>query len=176
MHIVAFAASSSTHSINKKLISYAAGLMPQHQVEILDLNDFELPLFSEDRELELGQPDLAKQFLHKLDNADALLVSFAEHNGSYSAAYKSLFDWCSRINTKVFQGKDMVVLSTSPGQAGGKNIMASALNSIPHFGGNILGSLSIPSFYNNFDTETMALTNEDYKKRLNEQLSHFSRN
>ena len=176
MHIVAFAASSSTRSINKKLISCAAGLMPQHQVEVLDLNDFELPLFSEDRELELGQPDLAKQFLHKLNNADALLVSFAEHNGSYSAAYKSLFDWCSRINTKVFQGKDMVVLSTSPGQAGGKNVMASALNSIPHFGGNVLGSLSIPSFYDNFDAETMMLTNADYKNRLIEQLTRFSGN
>lgn len=173
MHIVAFAATSSTRSINKKLITYAAGLIPQHQVEILDLNDFELPLFSEDRELELGQPDLAKQFLHKLGNADALLVSFAEHNGAYSAAYKSLFDWCSRINTKVFQGKDMVVLSTSPGKAGGKNVMAAALNSIPHFDGNVLNSLSIPSFYDNFDSEAMTLTNEDYKNQLIKTLNAF---
>ncbi len=173
MHIVAFAASSSTTSINKKLITYAVGLMPQHQVEVLDLNDFELPLFSEDRELELGHPELAKQFLQKLDNADALLVSYAEHNGSYSAAYKSLFDWCSRINTKVFQGKDMVVLSTSPGKAGGKNVMASALNSIPNFGGNVLGSLSIPSFYDNFDSEKMALTNEEYNNQLIQTLNAF---
>ena len=174
MNIVAFAASSSSQSINKKLITYVAGLIPQHQVEILDLNDFELPLFSEDRELELGQPDLARQFLHKLGKADALLVSFAEHNGSYSAAYKSLFDWCSRINTKVFQGKDMVVLSTSPGKAGGRNVMASALNSIPHFGGTVLSSLSIPSFYDNFDSETMSLTNEDYKNQLIRAIDTFT--
>ena len=108
MHIVAFAASSSTRSINKKLISCAAGLMPQHQVEVLDLNDFELPLFSQDRELKLGQPDLAKQFLQKIGNADALLISFAEHNGSYSAAYKSLFDWSYYLPHRVRQAVKML--------------------------------------------------------------------
>ena len=50
MNVVAFAASSSTQSINKKLVTYAASLLPAHNVEILDLNDFELPLFSVDRE------------------------------------------------------------------------------------------------------------------------------
>ncbi len=173
MNIVAFAASSSTQSINLKLVNYAASLMPQHRFDVLDLNNYELPLFSEDREREIGQPELAQQFLHKLGNADAILVSFAEHNGSYSAAYKSLFDWCSRINTKVFQGKDMVVLSTSPGPGGGKNVMATALDSIPHFDGKVLASLSMPSFYDHFDVEKSQLTDQDYNNQLIEVLSVF---
>ena len=53
--IVAFAASSSSHSINKQLVTWTAGLVENAQVEILDLNDFELPLFSIDREDELGK-------------------------------------------------------------------------------------------------------------------------
>ena len=170
MNIVAFAASNSTQSINKKLVTYAASLIPQHQVEILDLNDYELPLFSVDREEELGQPDLAKQFLGKLDACDAIIVSFAEHNGSYSAAYKNLFDWCSRINSKVFQGKDMIVLSTSPGPGGGRNVLAAALNSIPHFNGNVLASLSVPSFYDHFDIENNRLSDEDLNTQLVEAL------
>lgn len=170
MNIVAFAASSSTQSINKKLVTYAASLLPAHSVEILDLNDFELPLFSEDREREIGQPELAHQFMNKLGDADAIIISFAEHNGAYSAAYKNLFDWCSRINNKVFQGKDMIVLSTSPGAGGGKNVLAAALNSIPHFNGKVLASLSIPSFYDHFDMENKKLTDENLNTQLIEAV------
>jgi NAD(P)H-dependent FMN reductase len=46
MNVLAFAASSSKNSINKKLVTYAAGLLEQAQVEILDINDYEMPLFS----------------------------------------------------------------------------------------------------------------------------------
>ena len=60
MNIVAFAASNSTKSINKKLATYAASLVDDASVEVLDLNDYELPLFSTDKEEELGQPELAQ--------------------------------------------------------------------------------------------------------------------
>lgn len=171
MKIIAFAASSSSQSINKKLLSYAATLIPQHNVEILDLNDYENPLFSEDRERELGQPELAKAFLKKLGDADAIIVSFAEHNGSYSAAYKNLFDWCSRINNKVYQGKDMVVLSTSPGPGGGRNVLAAALGSLPHFDGQVKASLSIPSFYDNYDADNLCLKDTELNRQLIEALA-----
>lgn len=72
-------------------------------------------MFSEDKENAIGKPEIAKDFLAKIKNCDALIISFAEHNGSYSVAYKNLFDWCSRINPQVYQGKAMVLLSTSPG-------------------------------------------------------------
>jgi len=77
-----------------------------------------MPLYSEDREKKLGQPDAAKRFFNKIGTADALLISYTEHNGSFTAAYKNLFDWTSRIDPKVYQGKSMVLLSTSPGPGG----------------------------------------------------------
>ena len=74
MNILAFAATSSTKSINKHLVTYAAHLFAQEvkeaTIEILDINDYELPLFSEDREVQLGQPELAKQFLNKISQSD----------------------------------------------------------------------------------------------------------
>jgi NAD(P)H-dependent FMN reductase len=33
----------------------------------------------------------------------------SEHNENYSAAFKNVFDWCTRINGKVFQKTDAVV-------------------------------------------------------------------
>ena len=66
MKVIAFAATSSKNSINKKLVSFATSLLEGHEVEILDLNDFELPLFSVDREAELGKPSLAQAFVDKI--------------------------------------------------------------------------------------------------------------
>nr|WP_054342033.1 NAD(P)H-dependent oxidoreductase [Neptunomonas antarctica] len=174
MKILAFAASSSTRSINKKLVTYAATLLADSQVEVLDLNDYELPLFSEDKEIELGQPSLAKDFLDKITASDAILISFAEHNGSYSAAYKNLFDWCSRINPKVFQNKPMVLLSTSPGAGGAASVLAQALKSAPFFGGDVKASYSMSGFYENFDVENGRIKNQDMNASLVSALGQLA--
>ena len=161
MKVTCFAASSSRASINKKLVTYAAGLIEDAEVEILDLNDYELPLFSVDREAELGQPPLAQAFLDKISGSDALVIAFAEHNGCYSAAYKNLYDWASRIEAKVYKDKRIVLLATSPGGRGGKSVLELALAQIPRFGGEIRGSVSMPRFYENFDRERGAVKNSE---------------
>ncbi|MDP1976742.1 NADPH-dependent FMN reductase [Undibacterium sp.] len=166
MKLLAFAASTSKKSINKQLVTYAANLLTDATVDVLDLNDYELPLFSVDKEAELGKPALAQAFLDKIAASDAIVISFAEHNGSYSAAYKNLFDWCSRVNGKVFQGKPMVMLSTSPGARGGASVLAAATGSAPFFGGEVKASLSVPTFYENFDVEKQELKNEELKAKL----------
>ncbi|MFT6390121.1 MAG: NAD(P)H-dependent FMN reductase [Cellvibrionaceae bacterium] len=166
MNLLAFAASSSKKSINKQLVTYAAGLVDSANIEVLDLNDYELPLFSEDKEVEIGQPALAQAFLDKIATSDALMISFAEHNGSYSAAYKNLFDWASRINPKVFQNKPMVMLATSPGAGGGSRVLAAATTSAPYFAGDLKASLSVSSFYDIFDVTLGQVINEDIQSQL----------
>ena len=166
MNVLAFAASSSTKSINNHLVRYAASQLEGVKTEILNINDYELPLFSEDREEQLGQPELAKEFLHKIGNSDAVIVSFAEHNGSYTAAYKNIFDWASRINPKVFQNKPMVLLATSPGPGGASRVLALAMASVPHFNGVVKASLSVPSFYDNFDIEQGRITHDEINRQL----------
>jgi chromate reductase len=169
--VTCFAASSSRNSINKKLATYAAGLVEDAEVEILDLNDFELPLFSADREAELGQPELAQAFLDKISGSDGLLISFAEHNGCYSAAYKNMYDWASRIQPKVYQDRRMVLLSTSPGGRGGKSVLELALSQIPRFGGEIRGSVSVPSFHENFDSDRSVITNPEIETEIRAALA-----
>ena len=164
--IIAFAASSSSRSINRQLVSYTAGLFADAEVEILDLNDFELPLFSVDREDQLGQPDLAHAFVQKIENCDGIIISFAEHNGCYSAAYKNIFDWASRIKPKLYQDKPMLLLATSPGGRGGKSVLELALSQIPRFGGQVKASLSVPMFAENFDSDSGAISNDEIGAQL----------
>lgn len=177
MKIIAFAATNSRNSINKKLVTFAANRLAAKtggEVEVLDLNDFEMPIYSVDREAEGGIPEPAKAFFEKIGEADKVLVSFGEFNGSYSVAYKNVFDWASRIDQKVYQGKSTVVLATSPGPGGAQSVLAAAVNSAPYFAMEVKGSMSLPSFFENFDTEKAELTNEVMLEQLDAVLDHIS--
>ena len=174
MKILTFAASSSSKSINRQLATYAASLVTGATVEVLDINDYEMPLFSQDKEAELGQPDAAKAFYAKLGQADAIIISFAEHNGSYTAAYKNLFDWTSRIDMKLFQNKPMVLLATSPGPGGAKSVLTTAVASAPYFAADVKASLSVPSFFDNFDSGKQEICNPEIVNELKVALSHLN--
>lgn len=176
MNILAFAASSSSKSINKALVTHACDLLENELIEgcattTLDLNDFEMPIYSQDREEQDGIPQLAHDFYQAIGDADALLISYAEHNGSYSAAYKNIFDWMSRIDMRVYQDKPTIMLSTSPGRGGGANALRTGVESAPYFGNDLKASLSIPRFYDNFDLAEKKLTNEEISAELRQALS-----
>ena len=175
MNILAFAASNSKKSINKQLIIYASKLIDfANNIEIIDLNDYELAIYSPEREEKLissgGVPKKAKDFYSKIGQADVLIISFAEHNGSYTAAYKNIFDWMSRIDAKVYQEKPVIMLSASPGSKGASSVLKSAIDSADYFGAKLLGSLSIPDFNKNFDINTHKLTNKELINKLNNLL------
>jgi NAD(P)H-dependent FMN reductase len=176
MKILAFAASSSSKSINKQLVSHAVGVLKAEivkdaQIEILDINDYEMPIYSSDREEAGGIPDLANQFAAKIGAADALLISYAEHNGNYTAAYKNLFDWTSRLEGSVFQDKPMVIMATSPGKGGAASVLALAKTSAPFFGADVKADLSIASFYDVFDLENGQLKDAGIQAQMRAALS-----
>lgn len=170
MKIIAFGASNSKHSINKKLATYAAKLFEGAEIEVLDLNDFEMPLFSVDREKEIGQHELAKAFLAKIAGANFIVCSIAENNSNFSAAFKNLYDWCSRIEVKVWQGKPMLLITTSDGKRGGKNVMEIAKKHFHKYGAKIKASFSFPSFYANFDSQGGKISNADLDKQLRQLI------
>ena len=97
-NIITIGASTSRNSINKKLAEYAGDLLKNVNVIKIDLNDYEMPLFSVDIENEKGFPKATVEFNKIIDKADGFIVSLAEHNGAYSAAFKNSFDWLSRID------------------------------------------------------------------------------
>jgi NAD(P)H-dependent FMN reductase len=173
MKIIAFAGSNSQLSINKKLVAYAASLFENAEVEVLDLNDFEMPLFSMDIEKVIGQHPFAKAFLEKIATADILVVSLAEHNGNYSVAFKNVYDWCSRISGKVFQDKPMLLMATSPGGRGGASVLEIAKNAFPRFGAILKETFSLPSFNDNFDIEKGIISNLELDHQLKEIIENF---
>ena len=98
----------------------------------------------------------------------AQVISYAEHNGSYTAAYKNLFDWMSRITRGVFQDRPTLLLSTSPGPGGAANVLAAAKNSAPHFAADVRAAVSVPSFHHNFDLESNLVSDVKLRQALHE--------
>ena len=109
MKVIAFGASSSIHSINKKLATFTANLFTSSEVEVLDLNHYEMPLFSVDREQEFVHSEIISTFISKLEKADMLVISMAEHNGNFTAAFKNLLDWTTRVKLKLFENKKISI-------------------------------------------------------------------
>ncbi|WP_417369970.1 NADPH-dependent FMN reductase [Flavobacterium beibuense] len=173
MKIVAFGGSSSKNSINKKLATYAANLFEGDVVEILDLNDYELPLYSVDKEKEIGKPELAGKFLEKLESADVLVISVAEHNAGMTVAFKNIYDWASRQKKEVFANKPLLLMSTSPGKFGGKNSLEAAKISLKWYGGNIKDTFTLPSFNENFDVENGTISNKEFDNALKDIIRNF---
>jgi NAD(P)H-dependent FMN reductase len=174
MKILAIGTSNSRESINRELAAYAAGLVDKAEIEVLDINDYELPIYSIDREKSLGQPAQARELFRQIGEADALVLSFAEHNGSYTAAWKNLFDWLSRIDKAVFQHKPAVYLSAAPGPGGANSVLTAALNSASFFAAEVVASMSVPSFHENFDRETKELRNPELLLELRQAMARLS--
>jgi chromate reductase, NAD(P)H dehydrogenase (quinone) len=151
--ILAFAGSNSKNSINKQLAVYAVKQVNVAEVIVLDLNNFELPLYGIDYEIEHGIPDNAQKFLDEIKSSDGIVLSLAEHNGAYSSVFKNLFDWMSRIDGKLWNNKPMLLMATSPGGRGGASVLEIAKGRFPHMGGNIIADFSLPSFNQNFSED-----------------------
>ena len=176
MKLLAFAASNSRNSINAALARHAAERLrdefaPQVEIDFLDINDFEMPLYSADREATRGIPQHAHDFHARIGAADALLISYAEHNGHYPAAFKNLFDWTSRLGKSVYQGKPAIYLAASPGPGGAASVLAAAMGSAGFFGAEVKGSLSVPGFHDVFDASSGALNDAALSDELGRVLA-----
>ena len=175
MKILAIAGSNSDTSINRQLVTYATTLFDNAEIEIVDMNNFEMPIYKHQREVESGVPQEAIDFASKIDNADVLLVSLSEHNGTYSTAFKNVFDWTSRIKQRaVWNEKPMLLMATAPGGRGGLGVLEAAEKRFPSHGGNIIDTFTLPFFNDNFDKENQKISNTEKDNELREKVNKIS--
>jgi NAD(P)H-dependent FMN reductase len=169
--ILAFGGSTSSTSINKQLASFAASLISKAETEIIDFKDFDAPIYSIDEEGN-GFPDSMMELSKLMKGFDGFVISLAEHNGSYAAAFKNIIDWLSRIDRKIFNDKPVLLMSASPGGRGGASVLANAEAYFPHAGASDIISFSLPSFYQNFDDGK--ITNEELRTQLLNKIDRFT--
>lgn len=124
--ILAFAGSARKDSYNKKLAAVAAKGASDAgaDVTLIDLADYDMPIFNEDHEAAEGMPTGAQEFKELLKSHDGFIICSPEYNSSYSALLKNSIDWASRMEEgekplEAFKGKTALILAASPGALGG---------------------------------------------------------
>ncbi|MCI4666742.1 MAG: NAD(P)H-dependent oxidoreductase [Bacteroidia bacterium] len=170
--ILAFGASNSKNSINRQFAHFAAHQLKEVELNLPDLNDFEMPIYSIDREKDSGIPELAHAFKNMVKEADGIIISLAEHNGAYTVAFKNIMDWISRLEKPIWENKPMFLLATSPGGRGGRSSLDLAIKTFPYFGGKSIHSFCLPKFWQNF-SPTKGIMVEELAAEFQEQLGFF---
>ena len=154
-------------------MSKAANKITGAQIKILDLNDFELPLYGIDYEKKFGIPENAQRFLDEIKNSDGIVLSLAEHNGAYTAVFKNMFDWMSRIDGKLWNNKPMFLMATSPGGRGGASVLKIAKERFSLMGGNVVAEFSLPFFEQNYSFSGIA--DSDLRDSFSHEITKFEK-
>ena len=176
--ILAFSGSNSENSVNTKLVKYAASQVKNHEVSVIDLRDYSLPLYGIDLEKGKGIPENAHKLKMLIDDHDGFIISVPEHNRAVPAFFKNTIDWISRIHMSFFEHRPILLMSTSPGPGGGRNALANAENIMGHYmAGDIIGKFFMPRFYQNTDNDTdgVKIKDEELNNELLEQIGKLEK-
>ncbi len=171
--ILAFAGSNSSSSINFELVKYTTNLLETYEIQLLNMVDYQLPMYSIDVENTHGFSAIVKQLKENIQNADGLVIAVNEHNGGPSAYFKNMLDWLSRLDRNFLKEKKVLLMATSPGRGGGSGALEIVKRTLPFFGGEVVATFSLPSFNHNFDQE-QGITEIGLAKDHKKVLQQFS--
>lgn len=150
-YVLAFAGSNSSVSINYKLVKHTATLIKGEEVRLRDLSKYPFPMYSQDAEKENGFSNSLVEFNNEIANSKGLIISVNEHNSYPSAYFKNTMDWLSRIDSKFFADKKILLMATSGGGRGAIGALEVAEKMIARFQGTVVESFSLPRYNENFD-------------------------
>lgn len=170
--ILAFAGSNSSTSINHKLITHVAERIHSHEVKVIKLREYDIPMYSIDLEKERGIPTDIRVLKNLIEEHDALIISVNEHNGTVSAFFKNIIDWLSRVDRSFLTGKHILLMSTSPGARGAAAALEYSKHMLPRFGGKIIQSFSFPAFKDNMVEDKVQ--NEVLEMGIEDVLTTFA--
>lgn len=125
--ILIFSASTRAASLNRKLAALAARIAQDNgaQATLIDLKDYEMPLYNGDLEDAHGLPEAARRLKEVFLAHDGLFIASPEYNSSMSPLLVNTLDWVSRKEGKdekvlsAYQGKTAALGAVSPGALGG---------------------------------------------------------
>jgi NAD(P)H-dependent FMN reductase len=157
--ILAFSGSGRKDSVNKKVLAVAAQGAKEAgaEVTIVDLEDFDMPIFTEDLESEKGMHSGGQRFKELLIEHDGFLISCPEYNSSYSALFKNSIDWASRkidgeSPMQAYKGKVAGIMAASPGALGGMRVLVTLRMLMENLGTMVLpGQKAVGGAFKIFD-------------------------
>lgn len=176
MKILFFAGALRADSCNKKLVREAMRLaenLGSHDLEFLDLKDYPMPPYDGDIEVATGLPEATVMLGKKIRNADAIVLSTPEYNGSMPGTLKNILDWLSREKPVSLTGKPLLLLGASPGMLGSVRSLWHSRQPLEVLGMHVYpGTQGVPNAYNAFDAQGQ-LKDEKMRQQLQALLEQF---
>ena len=130
MKILMFSGSIRAAALNLRLITLAHEIAVElgHEVNLINLGDFDLPIYDGDQEDKDGLPDDVLRLKQMIAETDVLVISTPEYNGFFPGLLKNTLDWCSRAGggldgRATYEGKKAIIMAASPGAGGGKRVL-----------------------------------------------------
>lgn len=121
MNVLAFAASLSKQSSNRRLAGIAAARLKARgaTVDLPDFDQFDMPMFDPDVCERDGLPPGAQAFAARIRSADALVIAAPEYLHAPPAALKSALEWISQLKPVPVSGKVGLLMSAATSPVGG---------------------------------------------------------
>ena len=166
--ILAFSGSSRKESFNRKFLAVAVLAVRDAggDVTLIELKDYELPLYNGDLEDAQGLPANATKLIGLIQEHAGLLIASPEYNSMFTPLLKNTIDWCTRGDDNPFIGKAAAVISASPGALGAVRSLKLAQQLLLHLGCQVVpGQNFLPLADKAFDAQG-ALKDERPKRAL----------
>ena len=176
-----FAGSARKASTNKQLAALAAGTAKAAgaDVTLIDLKDFEMPLYDGDLEADGGLPENAKRLKQLFVEHDGIFIASPEYNSSFSPLLKNALDWISRPHTEnepplwAYSDKVAALGSVAPGALGGLRGLVPLRMMLGNIGVTVVpNQVAISNGFSAFD-DAGALKNEQQSQMLRATLDRL---
>lgn len=131
------------------------------EAEILDLKEFNFPVFEERLMFQKNPSEKAKLFSEKIIAADAVIIVSPEYNGGYPASIKNAID----LLVKEWYHKPVGLVSVSSGGFGGVNAMVLLQSVLIKIKAVVPVTFPVPKVEESFDEEGNAKDKEGTNKR-----------
>ena len=161
-NILFMAGSARKQSLNKKLALLAANMAEAAgaDVTLIDLKEYEMPLYNGDLEAEQGLPENAKKLKQVFIAHDGFFIASPEYNSSFSPLLKNTIDWMSRPHEEnetplvAYKGKVAALGAISPGVLGGLRGLVSLRMLLGNIGVTVVPSqVAVGSGFQALDSE-----------------------
>lgn len=168
-------------SLNKKLAQNAAAIAKKiggAEITLIDLADFDMPIYNGDLEDASGLPEQAKRLKKLFIEHDGFFIASPEYNSSISALLKNSLDWISRKEPSdsagllAFSGKVAAISAASTGGLGGiRGLVHLRMMLTNIFTIVVPQQLTIPAADKEFDAE--GNLSEKYQKSLHNVVAEL---